>query len=53
MWLRRLQIFRRFSEDMAGRPLACVDMFVRVRSRCDGQIMRDPAHGFNGLYRGG
>jgi hypothetical protein len=33
--------------------LACVDMFVRVRSRSDGQTLRDPVHGFNTLYRGG
>jgi hypothetical protein len=38
---------------MVGRLLACVDMFVRVRSQCDGQTMRDLVHGFNGLYRGG
>ena len=34
------------------RLLACVDMFVRVRSRCDMQTMRDPVHGFNGPYSG-
>jgi hypothetical protein len=53
MWLRKLQILRRAWEDRVGRLLACVDMVVRVRPRCDGQTMRDPVHGFNGLYRGG
>jgi hypothetical protein len=38
---------------MVGGLLACVGMFVRVRSRCNGQTLRDPVQGFNGLYRGG
>ena len=40
-------------EGMAGRLWVCVNMLVRVRSRCDAKTMRDPQPDFNGLYRGG
>jgi hypothetical protein len=38
---------------MVGQLWVWVDIFVRVRWRCDAQTMRDPHPDFNGLYMGG